>query len=172
MYILATECSKPAATKAETGNNTAEILSVVVRAPSETDEHVAQDAKKQRAIERECNLVVRQLHCDLGDFAVPGEALPRQQHKQGGSQSTDEVAGVDDGPCSQHLAQPDLAGGPCHDHQGVSGEQLGATHDNQDQPETEHHTCEKAADTERDAVACSGEYRRCEHATEADEGAG
>src|SRR5262245_36825582 len=50
IYILATECSKPAATKAEIGNRMARILSPLDRAPS--DNHTARHTSTLQRIPR------------------------------------------------------------------------------------------------------------------------
>src|SRR5450830_837289 len=79
-YILATECSKPAATKADTGNRMASTLSLVVRAPS--DSHSARQTRTLHKMPRNSAwpkgrvaLSRANLRATCGDRAVPGEVL-------------------------------------------------------------------------------------------------
>ena len=98
--------------------------------------------------------------------------MARQQNEQRRSDGADEVADIDDDPRPQHLAEPDLAGSPGHDHQRVAGEELSAADDDQDEPEAEDHARQKAADAERNTTVRPCEDGRREHASEPDEGSG
>ncbi len=80
-YILATECSNPAATKAETGNKAAATVSLVLRAPSNSHtarqtSTVAQGGEKQRLIEGQGSLVGRDRQHDGGDCPCPARYWP------------------------------------------------------------------------------------------------
>jgi hypothetical protein len=57
----------------------------------------------------------------------PAGILARQEYQQCGADWADEIADIDDRPGAQHGDERQLAGGPCHHHQRVAGEQFGAT---------------------------------------------
>jgi hypothetical protein len=62
------------------------------------------------------------------------------------------------------------AGGPCHDHQSIPGEQLGPTKDDKYEPKAERYARKQAAQSERKNAVCSRQHGGGKHGTKSNEG--
>ncbi len=139
--MFATECSKPAATKAVIGNTTARILSATVRAAY--DIHTA---RQTSALQRTPSATAWSQPRDVLATPIPSAVSPTcpgelvllcDEHEEYGRQRADQVARVDDRPVAEKRPGAHAAAGPGHHDKRVPGEELRARDDDEDEPEGE-----------------------------------
>jgi hypothetical protein len=143
-----------------------------VREPDrEADERVAERAEGDRLDEAQPDLRLRDRERLLADGAVAERVLPPHVHERSGRDRADEVPRVDDRPAAEQPSRRDAPARPGHDDEVVAGEELGARHDDEDEPEGERDSSEQALHAERQ-VAASRHDRGREQRPERDERAG
>ncbi len=173
--MLAIECSKPAATKAEMGNRMATNRSITLRPASaiHTAMHTStlHNTPRKNSSDSESVLFCgRDLEVGLRDRAAIHAGVARQEHQHGEASGTDEVRNAHHRPVAQHFSSADLAVGPGHCQQVVAGEQFGAGHHHQQQAQRKAHPAEHARHGKRQA-GIAGHQREIQR-PQADECAG
>src|SRR4051812_27376182 len=118
-YILATQCSNPAAMKAETGSTIATILSVTDRpAVGEPDrrahEHVAQDPLDEQRHYIGTDFAARCIQHRKADAAIIHVEMMGQEHKNNQPERSKQITEPDDGPVAEHRPRGNRAAGPGH----------------------------------------------------------
>ena len=144
--MLATLCSKPAATNAEIGKTIAATLSITDRlaAASQTARQTKAFARmpdqyheeRQRGLGGGCG------ECRHADPEVvsspPFGEVDHRHHRE----CADRIPQIDDAPVREQPSDTDVAGNGAHHDQVVPGEQLRSRHDHQDEAEREPDTGE------------------------------
>lgn len=101
----------------------------------EADERVAQHAAEEALGCRELRLRLRDRDRGLADGAAAQRRGIAADDQRDGGQAAGDVARVGEHPVADDLARADEPARPCHRDQVVAGEELGAGHDDQDEPE-------------------------------------
>ena len=133
------------------------------------DQDVAQDSPHEDHLERQGCLGRRNRQRRDPHLAATELPTPREPDHQHDGDGTHEVAGEHDGPVAQQLRDGDVSVDQAHHHEVVPGEELGASDDDQDQPERERQSCKPSGGTEPELGP--GPHDRRQHGTEGDEGA-
>ena len=105
-YMLATLCSKPAATKAEIGKTMAQILSTTLRLgerkpDGQADQNVAQNAFEKCVPERHRPFCGGDFHYVNSDRIAIHLPVVREINQQHQSESAVEIGQIDDHPVLQ-----------------------------------------------------------------------
>ncbi len=116
---------------------------------------VAHDAQGDGLEEAQTALGIGGVQRGQTDGAFTKGVLCRDEHQQGGSDGTQEVAEIHNAPVAHELGEGDFARGEGHDDQVIASEQLSAAHDDQDEAQGEGEAYSKFGQAEGDIGSTS-----------------
>ena len=151
--MLAMLRSNPAATNAVIGPTMATILSVKVlgsetQPDGETHENIGQGAEHRCLDEPETRLGLRDIERPTTHDSCSASVLTGPEHQESREDRPKKVCEVDQYPVPSQRGERNPAAGKCHGDEVVTGEQFGATNDDENEAQREHESTEQARDAE------------------------